>query len=237
LTCLFTFAPFSPLKFNRKANYLEAAAQSVDPKARTITCHGILCDETCEIAEFIIEYDQLVIAVGAKINTFGIPGVEENCCYLKQIDDALTIRRKITNLFEKANYPGMSEKQIEKLLTFAIIGAGPTGVEFAGELRDFIEEDGPKYWPHLLKHVRIKLIEAGNVVLRPFDQNLQEAAIESLTRPSKGDLSSYFTQQLTEIFLDKKVMEVTEDDICLGDGSKIPYGLVPINDKNMLNAT
>lgn len=77
----------------------------------------------------------------------------------------------------------------------------------------------------MLKHVSIKLIEATPVVLRPFDKSLQEAAIESLTRPARSDLSSFFKEQVTEIILDKKVNEVTEKEICLGDGSVIPYGL------------
>jgi NADH dehydrogenase FAD-containing subunit len=215
-------------QFNRKANYLEAAAESVDPETKTVTCYGISCDEFCEIKEFTVEYDRLVVAVGARVNTFGIPGVEEHCSFLKQIDDARQIRRKIVNLFEQANYPGQSEKQIQKLLTFAVIGAGPTGVEFAGELRDFIEEDGPKYYPHLLKHVRIKIIEATPVVLRPFDKTLQEAAIDALTRPAaqkRPDVAQLFPREFTELYLDRKVEEVTENVIRLADGTDIPYGL------------
>ena len=165
------------------------------------------------------------MAVGARVNTFGIPGVPENCIFLKQVDDALNIRRKIVNLFEQANFPGQSEKQIRKLLTFAVIGAGPTGVEFAAELRDFIEEDGPKYYPELLKYVSIKVIEASTVVLRPFDESLREAGIQALTRPPKSKHLNLFREDLTEVLLGKAVKEVTEDDIFLSDGSKIPFGL------------
>lgn len=168
------------------------------------------------------------MAVGARVNTFGIPGVHEHCLFLKQVDDALNIRRKVVNLFEQANFPGQSEDLLRKILTFAIIGAGPTGVEMAAELRDFLEEDGPKYYPELLKFVSIKVIDAGTVVLRPFDESLQEAAIQALTRPlgtKKSKQLHLFREDLTEMVLGKAVNEVTEDEICLSDGSKIPFGL------------
>jgi hypothetical protein len=106
-------------EFNRKANYLEAAADSIDPDRRVVHCTGIQCDDTCEIAEFEVPYDRLVVAVGSSVNTFGIPGVKEYCSFLKQVDDARSIRRKIINLFETANFPGQSEENLRKLLTFA----------------------------------------------------------------------------------------------------------------------
>ena len=206
-------------QFNRKANYLEATADSIDPVSRTVACHGIQCNEFCDMQEFTVPYDRLVVAVGAKINTFGIPGVEEFCSYLKHVDDARSIRRKIVNLFEQANYPGQTPEKIRELLTFAVIGAGPSGVEMVGELRDFIEQDGPKYYPHLLPYVSIKLIEATPVVLRPFTQDLQQAAVSSLTRPSKSK------KDLVELILDTPVQEVTESVVKLGDGREVPYGL------------
>ena len=93
----------------------------------------MVCDgnASCEIDDFTIEYDKLIMTVGAQTNTYGIPGVREYCCFLKQIDDAQRIRTAIVNLFERANLPGLTDEQKEAILTFAVIGAGPTGVEFA----------------------------------------------------------------------------------------------------------
>jgi NADH dehydrogenase FAD-containing subunit len=89
--------------------------------SQTLTCQGVQCKEDeCEIAEIVIPYDRLVVAVGAKVNTFGIPGVEEHCFFLKQVADARAIRRRVVDLFEKANFPGLSEKEIRKMLTFVI---------------------------------------------------------------------------------------------------------------------
>ena len=149
---------------------------------------------------------------------------------MKQVEDARRIRTAIVNCFERANIPGLSDEKRNAILTFAVIGAGPTGVEFASELRDFIEQDGPKYYPNLLKHVRIKVIEASPTVLAPFDKTLQEEAIQQLTRGVKTKDPSILNLlpeqfQLTELLLSSGVSEVKEDTISLNDGREIPYGL------------
>jgi len=154
----------------------------------------------------------------------------EYCNYLKQVDDARRIRTAIVNCFERANLPNMSEKDRTDNLSFSIIGAGPTGIEFAAELRDFVEQDGPKYYPDLLKYVRIKVIEASSTVLAPFDKSLQEEAIRQMNRaPAIRDpevrnlLPERFN--LVELLLDSSVKEVTEKTIELNNGNVIRYGL------------
>ena len=217
------------LQFNSDANYLEAAAKEIDLENQVVKCSGLAGNSAVDgvssddISDFDVPYDRLIVSVGARINTFGIPGVEEYCDYLKQIEHARHIRKKVVTNFEKANLPGTSEEEIKKLLTFCIIGAGPTGVEFSSELRDFIEQEGPKYYKPLLKYVSIKLIEATPVVLRPFDKKLQDKAVEILTQ--KSDNSGLFSENLNELILNKKVSEVTENHIALEDGRNIPYGL------------
>lgn len=140
---------------------MEATATHVDWKARTVECESVVCEgNSCIIDTFTVPYDRLLVTVGATTNTFGIPGVREHCNFLKQIGDARRIRTGIVNCFERANLPGLTDEQRDATLTFAVIGAGPTGVEFASELRDFVEQDGPTYYKHLLKHVSIKVIEA-----------------------------------------------------------------------------
>eukprot|EP00557_Chaetoceros_sp_GSL56_P005015 CAMPEP_0176497384 /NCGR_PEP_ID=MMETSP0200_2-20121128/11695_1 /TAXON_ID=947934 /ORGANISM="Chaetoceros sp., Strain GSL56" /LENGTH=592 /DNA_ID=CAMNT_0017895393 /DNA_START=218 /DNA_END=1993 /DNA_ORIENTATION=- len=216
---------------NLGANYLEGTAIEIDPKAKKILCESVVCEgNTCGIDEFTVEYDKLIMAVGAQTNTYGIPGVRENCCFLKQIQDARRIRTAIVNLFERANLPDLTDDQRKAILTFAVIGAGPTGVEFASELRDFIEQDGPKYYPNLLKFVRIKVIEASPTVLAPFDKSLQKEAIKQLTREVNVRDPAVFNLlpekfKLTELLLNSGVSEVRESNILLNDGTEIPYGL------------
>jgi NADH dehydrogenase FAD-containing subunit len=108
------------------------------------------------------------------------------------------------------------------------VGAGPTGVEFASELRDFIEQDGTKYYSQLLKYVKIKVIEASPSILAPFDASLREAAAAALTRKtnrSNGLASNLLPEDLTELITNKKVEQITDDRINLNDGKSIPYGL------------
>ena len=76
-----------------------------------------------------------MIAVGATVSTFGIKGVRENCLFLKQIEDAINLRKAISYCFERANIPSLSEVEKRAALSFVIVGAGPTGVEFTSELR------------------------------------------------------------------------------------------------------
>jgi len=216
---------------SKKANFLEATATEIDPETFTITCESVVCEGTsCKINDFTVNYDKLIVTVGAQTNTFGIPGVREHCAFLKQVEDARRIRTSIVNLFERANIPGLSDDERKAILTFAVIGAGPTGIEFASELSDFVEQDGPKYYPNLLRFVRIKVIEASSTVLAPFDKSLQQEAIRQLTSAPKfrdPSVANLLPEQfkLTELLLDSGVQEVTDETIKLSDGSEIRYGL------------
>ena len=127
---------------NPKATYFEAEATSIDASAKTVTCENVVCQGVnCEIREFDVPYDQLVVAVGASTNTFGVKGVKENCLFMKQLSDAIRFREQLGYAFERASLPGLSDEERTRLLTFVVIGAGPTGVELCGELRDFVAQD------------------------------------------------------------------------------------------------
>lgn len=69
------------------------------------------------------------------------------------------------NLFERASLPSISVEEKKKLLSFVVVGGGPTGVEFAAELHDFVHEDLCKLYPSLINHVKITLLEAGDHIL------------------------------------------------------------------------
>ena len=64
-------------------------------------------------------------------------------------DDAIDIRRKLADLFETASLPGVPEEEQRKMLSVLVVGGGPTGVEFAAELHDFLREDVPRLYPAL----------------------------------------------------------------------------------------
>jgi NADH:quinone reductase (non-electrogenic) len=96
------------------------------------------------LTQFYLPYDKLVISVGSSVNTPGVPGVEY-CHSLKTIADARGIRNHIMDNFEKACLPTTTEEDRKRLLSFVVAGGGPTGVEFASELCDMIEEDLTPY--------------------------------------------------------------------------------------------
>lgn len=204
--------------------YLEAAATEIDPETNTVSCVSIVCEgNSCETEEFDVSYDRLLFSVGAQTTTFGTPGVEEYCNYLKQVGDAQQIKNAIVNCFESANLPNLTEDEMRKELTFVIVGAGPTGIEFAAELLDFIEGDGPRYYRDLLPYVSIKIVEAAPSILRPFEDGMKEEAIRRLTRTI--DIEGVPSLRPCEILLNKQVSEVTANYIYFKDGDKVQYGM------------
>ena len=132
----------------KNVQFFEAECKEVDAKNKSVWCR----DESGiqgSVSDFKIDYDILVVAVGAGNNTFNTPGVEKNCFFLKEMEDARHIRDTMIDLIESASYPGQSEEERKRLLRFIIVGGGPTGVEFASELRDFLREDIPKLYPNI----------------------------------------------------------------------------------------
>lgn len=209
---------------NPGVDYLEATCTAVNFEEQTIDCEMVSCEgNSCDIEDLKLQYDHLVVSVGATSNTFGVPGVREHCNFLKQVEDAAQLRRAIGNCFERANSPNLSEEEIRNALTFVVIGAGPTGVEFCGELCDFVEQDVPRYYPHLLDYVQIKLIEASDRVLMAFDEALQKNALETLSQRRRS--SDPEAEPMVQVLLKAGVKQVEASEITLADNTTIPYGL------------
>ena len=77
--------------------------------------------------QFSLDYDYLVVAVGAQTATFNIKGVKENTYFLKNIQQAQKIRKNIMDSFETAAIPGQPDSEQRRLLHFVVVGGGPTG--------------------------------------------------------------------------------------------------------------
>ncbi|KAI0389405.1 FAD/NAD(P)-binding domain-containing protein [Xylariaceae sp. FL0594] len=131
---------------------------------------------------FDVPYDKLVIAVGAYSQTFGIEGVKEHAHFLRNVGDARRVRMKLLQCFEKAALPITSDEDRRKLLHFAIVGGGPTGIEFAAELHDLVEEDLSKTYPGLRQFVKITVYDVAPKVLPMFDQKLAQYAMDTFRR-------------------------------------------------------
>ncbi|MBI2431524.1 MAG: FAD-dependent oxidoreductase [Candidatus Hydrogenedentes bacterium] len=159
-------------------------------------------------------YDFLVLGVGAVNNTFGIPGVAEHAMFLKELADARAIRQKIIECLERASKPGRAPADLDWLLRFVVVGGGPTGVEFAAEMHDFLREDLAKWFPDLVPHVRITVLEAKEQILNMFDARLRAYA------------TRVFRRSQIDVRTNSMVREVRQDAIVLQNGEEIRYGLV-----------
>lgn len=119
-----------------------------------------------------IPYDYLVVNVGAANQTFGIKGVTEHACFLKEAWDAEKIRTRLMDCVETATFKGQSEEEQNRLLHMVVVGGGPTGVEYAAELHDFLTEDLANWYPEIANKIRITLVEALPNVLPMFSKQL-----------------------------------------------------------------
>lgn len=201
----------------RVVSVVEGAALSVDPTAKTVKVADT-SEIKGKISEREIPYDYLVYAVGAEVQTFGIPGVAEHACFMKELPDAEKAQRTFMDCVETAAFPGQTAEEIARLLHVVVVGGGPTGVELAGEVHDFLEDDLRAWYPELAGNVRITLVEALPSVLPMFSKQLIEYT-ESTFKDAKIDI-------LTKTM----VKGVTADHVLLQMPDKtmkeMPYGML-----------
>ncbi|KAG9691446.1 FAD/NAD(P)-binding domain-containing protein, partial [Aureobasidium melanogenum] len=145
---------------------------------------------------FEMNYDKLVVAVGCYSQTFGTPGVKEHAYFLKDVGDARKIRNRMLSCFETASLPTTSEEMKKQLLNFAVVGGGPTGIEFSAELHDLISEDMAKLYPELMQYYKITVYDVADKVLSMFDDKLAKYAIERFTREGIDVKTSHHVKSL-----------------------------------------
>ena len=161
----------SVLRKQRNARVLLAEAVSIDTRTKTL-----------HLRDDKLRYDFLILATGAGHAYFGHDEWEASAPGLKNLEDALEIRRRILLAFERAERERDTVKR-HALLTFIIVGGGPTGVELAGAIaeiaRHVMISDFRTINP---KEARITLVEAGPRVLAAFPEELSTAAERALGR-------------------------------------------------------
>ncbi len=128
----------------------------------------------CRGGEF--SYDYLVLSPGSVTHFFGVPGAAEYAYGLKDLGEGMVLRNHILTCFERAaRTENLQERQ--RLLCFAIVGGGATGVEFAGALAELVHGPLAKDYPRLdFSQVRIMILEAAPRVLMPFAEKLSTYA-------------------------------------------------------------
>jgi NADH:ubiquinone reductase (non-electrogenic) len=215
--------PIRSITRHKKAavKFYEAEATKIDPERKTI-----MIDDNSDIkgstSKTEVPYDMLVVSVGAENATFGIPGVKEHSCFLKEIGDAQQIRKKIMDCVETATFKDQSPEEVARLLHMVVVGGGPTGVEFAGELQDFFDQDIKKWVPEIADKFHVTLIEALPNVLPMFSKQL----IDYTEATFKEEKITIKTKTAV-----KKVTDTTVEAEATGpDGKKtmeiMPYGLL-----------
>jgi NADH dehydrogenase len=159
------------LRDQRNATVLMSEVLNIDAESRKVTLH-----------DRQIPYDYLLVASGATHAYFGHDQWEQFAPGLKNLDDAFLIRRKVLCAFEQAE-AALSDSERDACLTFAVIGAGPTGAELAGTLAEIARHTLAREFRHIdSRKARVMLIEAGPRVLATFAEDLSNKAREQLQK-------------------------------------------------------
>lgn len=134
----------------------EVATATIDDKIAVESIQSLISAKNCRLkvgnvkqinfeqksvkTEFFTEeYDYLVVAMGSTVQTYGLEGVDEFAFTLKSLKDAIELKHKLIHNFQKASVMPKGELRSE-MLTVCVVGAGPTGVELAGEISDFVDD-------------------------------------------------------------------------------------------------
>ncbi len=183
---------------------LEMEVAKIDLAEQVVigTCRGVLEH---------IPYDYLVIASGAETNSYDIKGVAEHAYFLKTLADAVAIRNRIIQAVEEASATTDVMKR-QQLLSFAVVGAGPTGVELVSEMIEFLEElVGDYYSKNLsLADISVSLISSGPDIVTQFAPPLRKEVLDILTAKK------------VKVLLNMTVCEVTEQGVVAKCGTAEP---------------
>jgi NADH dehydrogenase len=174
-----------------------AEATGFDLAARTVALRTAAGDET-------LSYDTLIVGGGSKYNYFGHPEWQEHAAELKTLEGALHIRAQILRAFEVAEL-AETEAERERQLTFVVVGAGPTGVEMAGQIAEIARDTRRDFRKIDTSKTKVLLVEAGDRVLAAFPPMLSKRAMHSLVNLGVTPL------------LDTAVTDITPDGVTMGD--------------------
>jgi len=152
-----------------------------------------------------VGYDYLIVATGARHSYFGRDEWAEHAPGLKTIEDATAVRRKVLLALERAETESDPDRR-RALLTFVVIGGGPTGVEMAGAIAELAHRSVSKDFRSITPHCsRIVLIHSGERLLEAFPEELSQAALKSVRELG------------VEVSLGQRVTGITADAVMVGD--------------------
>lgn len=212
--------PITKARSDGRLEFFHAEATRIDTDKKIVTCKSFYdvakSDEDRAgrfRPEFEVPYDKLVIATGARAATFGIPGAQEFTFPLRKLGDARIIRHRLIEVFERASSPFCSDEEKKRLLSFVIVGGGPTSVEFAAELYDFLNMDVKRLFPQLGSYTRVTMVEASGRVLGSFSRNLSDYTMK------------LFASRNINLMMGVSVKEVHQHSLMLSNGQVLPFGM------------
>jgi NADH dehydrogenase len=156
-----------------------------------------------------LEWDYLVVALGSTTNFFGMAEVEENSLIFKSLSDAVNIHNHILDNYAAA-LRDEDEQLRRELLTFVVVGGGPSGIELAAAIQDFVRKALVREFPSLMSQTRVLLVEAQDTLLSGMKAKMSELAISRLR--SRG----------IEVLLKTRITKVWSGGIQTADGQTIP---------------
>jgi NADH dehydrogenase len=167
---------------------------------------------TLTVGEDQIEYDHLIVATGATHSYFGHEEWEPMAPGLKTLEDALTMRARVLGAFERAE---ADPEDAVRLLTFVVVGGGPTGVELAGALEEIaVHALGQEFDVVDPSTARVILVEGTDRVLPPYVPSLSDAAKRQLEELG------------VEVLTDALVSDIDDRGVTLASGERIEAGTV-----------
>ena len=183
---------------NQNIDFQMTEVSSIDFDSRYIKANGS-----------IIAYDNLILAVGGQTNFFGMQEVEHHGFQLKDVESAVETRNHLLAMFEQASREVDPDRR-HALLTFVIVGGGPTGVETAGALAELITHVLAKDYPYMdLSEVRVLLLEAAPSLMLAYPDELRKATSDILRKKN------------VEIMLNTRLIDYNGLQVTLADETTI----------------
>lgn len=160
-----------------------------------------------------LRWDYLVVALGSTTNFFGMTDVEDNSLTLRSLSDAIDIHNRIVANYEEAAGEA-DEQRRRELLTFVVVGGGPTGVELAASIQDLVSKALARRYPSLAPQVRVLLVEAQDALLSGMNPRMSELALRRIR--ARG----------IHVLLSTRIARVTASGFETADGHSTPSGTV-----------
>ncbi|TKA71791.1 hypothetical protein B0A55_04302 [Friedmanniomyces simplex] len=163
---------------------------------------------------FDIAYDVVVMAPGCETNTLNAPGVAEHRLFVRNVANAMAVRKRLLEIMEIASLPFMSDEEQRNILHIIVVGGGPTGVEVTAEIYDLVRNDFVHLYPALAGKIPVAIHDVATQILSVFDAKLAEHALSS------------FRHHDVEMKTGSHITKVDSDTVYTKEDGEIKYGML-----------